>query len=66
VRNTIPWSIRCEILEENTRENGLELFSISLEKDDETIESISKLRLIAIGIISTFTVGVCCGAAIAV
>ena len=62
MRNTIPWNLECELERNEDRYYGYKLFSISLDQDSSTKESMSMLAITAYSLIGFWTFGTfCCG-----
>ena len=55
VRNTIPWSLECELEGNADRRLGYEIYTISFDQDKQYIESMSDICLW-----SYITIGVVC------
>ena len=60
VRNTIPWSLECELVKGEDRYYGYEQFSISLDQESGTVESMEYLSITAYSLIGFWAFGTCC------
>ena len=59
-RNTIPWSLECELERGETRQSGYEQYKITLEHDSLMKESMEALAVAAYCIIGFWSLGTCC------
>lgn len=61
VRNTVPWSLECEVLHGMDRQFGFQQFSVEMEVATETQVSIDKLSLASIVVVCVLTFCGLCG-----
>ena len=61
-RNTIPWSLSCEIMDGKDRNFGLQQFSLSLEHEPTIEDSIKLTTAAGYGLAGFWAIGLaCCG-----
>lgn len=61
VRNTIPWSLECELKEGLSREHGMSLFTLKMDVDADTGGEIELLSLVFIIVLSVLALFGFCG-----